>query len=273
MKNINLKWTISFIAVIGLLIFLHFTGIISPLERYVYSILNKASAKFYSLSTPIRTTYEDQTSKINLLEINRNLDKKVQELIVENSRLKKLEEENSKLRQHLRFFKENEDKYVLANVISRQISINSEENQVDIIIDKGRAHGLKIGLPVIDDGVIMGKISKIEEGVSHITLITNSNCKLAATMQNSSRTSGVVEGNLGLTIGMNFIPQVEEIEAGDLVVTSGLEEDIPRGILIGEVITVNDDSNEIWKSAIIEPVADFDDLIIVAVLLPQIVEK
>ena len=65
---------------------------------------------------------------------------------------------------------------------------------------------------------------------------------------------------------MDFIAQDEEISTGDLVISSGLEENIPRGLVIGEVSKINSDSNEIWKSVVIEPLVDFDDLIIVSVL-------
>jgi len=52
------------------------------------------------------------------------------------------------------------------------------------------------------------------------------------------------------------------------VVTSGLEEKIPGGLVIGKVTKVNSDSNEVWQSADIEPLIDFDHLTMVSILLP-----
>lgn len=257
-----------FLAIIVLLIFLHFTKILAPLESQIYSILNKVAAKFYSTSFNLRSAYVRQTEKRDFLEVVDELEEKVKKLTVENARLKKLEEENSKLRQHLKFTEEAKVKFILANVISRQIPAAPEEAQTDIIIDKGSRDGLFVGLAVIDKGVVVGKIVKVEENISQVTLVTNSSCKLGATITNLDRTIGVTTGNLGLTINMNFIPQVEKVAVGDLVVTSGLEENIPRGLVIGEITQVSSDSNEIWQSAIIEPIAGFDDLLIVSVTLP-----
>lgn len=268
MKKINARWAISFIAIIVLLIFLHFTRVLAPLESQIYSVLNNVAAKFYSTSFNLRTAYNQQAEKRDLSEVIKALGEKVNKLTVENARLKKLEEENSKLRQHLKFVDENEINFILANVISRQIYARPEENQADIVIDKGRKDGLERGLVIIDNGVVIGKVVKVEENISQITLVTNSKCKLGATLQNEERTMGITSGNLGLTINMNFIPQVDKIEEGNLVVTSGLEENIPRGLVIGEITQVSSDSNEIWQSAIIEPIAGFDDLIIVSVVLP-----
>jgi cell shape-determining protein MreC len=86
--------------------------------------------------------------------------------------------------------------------------------------------------------------------------------------QNDQKTSGVVEGDLGLTIKMDFIPQAEKIKVDDIVVTSGLEKNIPRGLVIGKIIQVNSDSNEIWQKATVESLMNLEDLTIVSILPP-----
>jgi rod shape-determining protein MreC len=68
---------------------------------------------------------------------------------------------------------------------------------------------------------------------------------------------------------MNFIPQSAEISLDDVVVTSGLEQYIPRGLIIGKIIEVTKDNNELWQNAVIESTVDSEDLVIVSVLLPQ----
>jgi cell shape-determining protein MreC len=67
---------------------------------------------------------------------------------------------------------------------------------------------------------------------------------------------------------MNYIPQSEAVVVGDLIVTSGLEAGIPSGLVIGQVAKVNKNGNEIWQSVNIQPLADFDYLMIVSVLVP-----
>lgn len=99
-------------------------------------------------------------------------------------------------------------------------------------------------------------------------MTNNSDCKLAATILGDTKTNGITAGDLGLTIKMDFIPQTVIIKPGDLVVTSGLEDAIPRGLVIGKVSTVTKESNDLWQSAVIEPLINPDDLIIISVLLP-----
>lgn len=260
------KKIISLIAVIGLLIFLHVTKIIKPVETLIINILNPIFSGFYSISSDLRSTYNDQTDKRDLAEINKEIEKKNNELTVENTRLKVLEEENKVLREHLKFLVKAEYNYIMANIISRGILDDSNQS---VIINRGSRDGLYSGLAIISSqGIIIGKITEARDNISEICLITSSQCRLAATVLNNDKTSGIAQGDLGLTIKVDFIPQTEEINIDDTIITSGLEQDIPRGLVIGRVTEVNKESNKLWQNAIIEPLVDLDELNIVSVLLP-----
>ncbi len=249
-----------FMAVIGLLIFLHFVKILKPVENVIISILNPISSGIYSVSSNLRIAYNEQTNKRDLLNLLNELEARVEELTAEEARLKAVEDENTILRQYLKFFNNQATDYVLANVLH-------EED--DIVIDKGAEDGLRPGLALVDShGIIVGKIAAVKDNLARVSLVTSPECKLAASVQGESMTMGVAEGELGLTIKMNFIPRAENINSGDIVVTSGLEQDIPRGLVIGEIAQINQDSNDIWQSAVIKSAADLDKLVIVSVLLP-----
>ena len=158
----------------------------------------------------------------------------------------------------------------MANIISR-----GEGNQ-SVVIDKGFRDGLVPGLAVVSStalgtssqGVIIGKIINIKEQIAEVYLVTNRNSKLAASILGENKTSGIASGELGLTIKMDFIPQTENIKAGDIVATSGLEPSIPRGLVIGRVTKVNKENNEVWQTAVIEPLVSLNALSIVSILLP-----
>jgi rod shape-determining protein MreC len=270
MKKINLKLISLFLATVGLLVFFHLIGWLAPLERVIYFVVNPVAAQLQSWSSAITQKYSNSVRQGNLAAEAAELEKKVEQLSAENASLKKLQDENSVLRQHLKFLESGEQKkYVLASVVSREILNGPEESLGDLVINKGHDDGIINGLAVLDEtGAVVGKVTAAEEKISRVTLITNSNCKMAATLQNNSRTIGVTSGNLGLTINMNYIPQVEVIAIGDSAVTSGLEANIPRGLLIGQVVKIDKGSNDIWQSANIQPAANLDNLTIVSVLIP-----
>jgi len=265
------------IVVIGLLIFLHFIKVLSPLENITARAISPIAGQLYSVSSSLRVALSERTDKEELLVILKDLQAEINQIKAENARLKSIEEENKKLRQYLKFSTKNEFNFVLANVISRGIFADPVNGQQSLIIDKGAANGLAPGLAAVNsEGIIVGKIAEVKENTAKIYLATGSNCKLAAAIQgrqeepgNKNKTMGIVEGNLGLTINMNFVPQAEEIRVGDTAVTSGLEKSIPAGLVIGRIVEVDKTSNEVWQKATIEPLINLDELTIVSVLRPR----
>lgn len=267
MEKLNTKKIFKYGVAVGLLIFLHFIGILKPVESMAVKALNPAFSSLHSFGSYIRIKYNEQTDKRNLALTVKQMEDAMANLYVENSRLKILEEENEVLREYLKFSKESEKKFVLGKILARKSLVSSNLDQ-NIIIDKGLNDGIKIGAGVISNSTIIGKVIGMENNLAEICLITNRDCKLAVTMQNKDKTAGIIKGELGLTVKMEFIPQTEEVNAGDIVVTSGLEESIPRGLVVGRVTEVNKESNELWQNATIEPLVNYNNLIIVSVLLP-----
>ena len=265
----NNKKAVKIMAVIGLLVFLHIFGWLNWLENSVGRALNPVLSGFYNFSSNIRNVYDWQFNKHDLEKNLKEMEEKLNRLTAENAKLKITEEENKVLREYLRFLAKDDYRYIMANVIARG-DISDSAGVVDsIVIDKGREDGVSPGLAVINgQGIIIGKISEVKEDIAKINLTYSKKCKIAATILNEEKTAGITEGKLGLTIEMNFIPQGTKLNIDDLVVTSGLEENIPRGLVVGKIISVDSESNELWQKAIIEPVADINNLIFVSVLLP-----
>lgn len=263
---INRRTIVSLLVVIILLIG-HYSGLLKPVEGAIFSVAKPLNKIFYSKSSAI-----SQNSNQN----NRNFEgelaaceQKTVSLAVDSAKTNELQDENNKLRSFINFFSNHEYRKVYADVLAQEFLTEKSEARQNIIIDRGFKDGVSVGLGVIDEsGAIIGKVVESKDHSAKICLVTSSSCKLAATLQNKDKTIGVSEGNLGLTIKMNFIPQTEKININDLAITSGLGEVIPRGLLIGRVSEVMNKSNEIWQSATIEPLVDLNNLTIVAVVLP-----
>lgn len=264
-KNKNYLWLI----ILGLIIVLHFTKAIKPLENLAIASVKPLASWLYNSSSSVKQSYEDNLKQQDIISKTDALEKEIVRLTVENAKFKELEQDNIKLRAQLNFSAINSSQSVLANVISQNLAFNIKEGDQDIVIDKGIENGIKEGIAVIDEnGVIIGRISEVRDNISKVCLTTNRNCKFAATIQNQDRTMGITEGDLGLTIKMNYIPQSEKINLGDTIITSGLGGNISRGLVIGRVSQVNNRSNEIWQDVSIEPLFDLNTLTIVNVLIP-----
>lgn len=258
-----------FTAVIALLVFLYIFGALAQIERVVGSIFNSSLAKVQFFVTSAHIKYQEQTSKTDLGQEIERLKFEINQLIAKNAELRIFEQENRSLRENLRFLKTENYKYVMANIISRGETIDISRRTEVLFIDKGRDYGVYDGLSVVSgDGIIVGKIIETKAKTAKVYLSNNEKCKLAATILNQAGSAGITEGELGLTIKMNFIPQTTVLSKGDIVATSGLEGEIPRGLVIGKISQIMKESNDLWQTAIIEPIVDPEDLIMVSILFP-----
>ncbi|MCX6794382.1 MAG: rod shape-determining protein MreC [Candidatus Falkowbacteria bacterium] len=257
---------ISGLIIAALLFFSHLIGILRPVENFLFYLTKPIAGRFYKTGTDLKIAYDESNTQENLNAKVERLTKEVAVLTVADSRSLEIEEENRKLREALKFVGNNNSRVVVASVIAKEAAA---EDSLGLIINRGAKDGLAAGLAVVsEEGLIVGKVLETKDTTAKICLTTNRNCQLAAAIQNSNRTQGITDGDLGLTIKMNYIPQLEKITPGDIVITSGLGEHIARGLVIGRIATVYNESNEVWQSATIEPLVNLNNLTIVAVIIP-----
>ncbi len=256
-----------FLALAGVFIFLHYTGITRPLENFLVFLAQPISERFYNLSLLVNRNYESsQKSEEDVDAKLRELESEVASLMVLKADYQEVMDENMKLKSLIDFSDSGDFGMVAASVIAKE---NIDKDNRDLVINRGLKDGLSEGLAVTNEhGVLIGKIIESKDNISKICLSVNPECSFAASVQNQNKTQGIVAGNLSLTIKMSFIPQLEKISVGDIVITSGLGGKVPRGLVIGEISEVKSETNEVWQEAIIDPPVDFDNLTVVSVILP-----
>jgi len=203
---------------------------------------------------------------VNLNEIvaeNNKLQEEIAKLSIDYVRLASLEAENEYFRSELNYLNQNNFKYQISNIIGRM-----PLNEQVVIIDKGNSSGLIPGLAVtVSQGVIVGKVLKVEETRSFVELLTNTQSSLAVGFGSQSGTNGLVVGKAGLNLIMDYIPQNQEITDHEVVITSGLEELIPQGLLVGEVSEITSQVGQIFKQAKVIPPFNYKNLQILTVIL------
>lgn len=258
-----------FTVVFGLLIFLYALGLLRPLEKVLLKFVQPISSRFYFLGNRFNNSYSEEREKEELLQRINDLEKERAQIIIEEANYQEIAEENRKLRSQLNFISANDFSVVVANIVAKEGNVPSLEKERDIVIDKGEKDGIEIGYGVLsEEGLIVGKITEVKDYSARACLSTSPGCQLPASLQNEQRTQGITDGQLGLTIEMNYIPQLEKIAVGDTVITSGLSESIPRGLVIGRVSNVKSESNEVWQTATIEPLLNYNNLTVVSVVIP-----
>lgn len=170
--------------------------------------------------------------------------------------------ENERLNKLLSFKSKTQFSTAAAKVIGRDLS-----NWLStLIIDKGQKDGLAVGMPVISEIGLVGKIVEVSKSTSRVLLINDPSLKVAALIQDS-RDEGIVSGSLGGICRMYFLSLESEIKVNDIVVTSGLGGVFPKGLLIGRVVDVDLDSTGLMKNCLIRPATNLSSLEEVLVIL------
>jgi rod shape-determining protein MreC len=135
-----------------------------------------------------------------------------------------------------------------------------------IMIDKGTQAGLTSDLPVITPDGIVGKTVAAFDRTAQVVLITDRASGVGSVLE-KSETQGVLKGDGDSLCQLRYIMNEDEVSPGDLVVTSGLDQIYPKGLMVGRVIRVH--NGDIYKSITVKPAAALDRLENVLVILPS----
>lgn len=247
-----------------LLVSFHYFGWLSGIENGVRSLFIPISTKINRWRSSSQDSYNYFFNQKMLVEQYHACIDKNQNFAVADAKLQELEKENTEIRKQLNFFHRRNFTNVAADVVGQ----SSDSVEKMIIIDVGDAAGIKLGQPVIaGDGILVGVVAKVEKNISMVRLINDNQSKIAATILNKNNSLGVVEGGYGLSVRMNFIPRNEDVLLGDKIITSGLEETIPRGLLIGEVAVIENEAYQPFQQAVLTTALDLSKLTIVSVLI------
>lgn len=154
-----------------------------------------------------------------------------------------------------------ESRYLAADVIGKDTSPFIQS----IWIGRGSDAGILMGMPVITERGLVGRIAEVTASSARVQLITDPEMAVNVLLQ-SSRAKGVLAPQRGGEIWIDFIEQDASISTGEIVITSGLGGRYPQDIPVGEVISVHKRVAEIFQQAVIQPTVDIEDLEIILVI-------
>ena len=234
-------------------------GVISPLQKIVYTVNEKVkgSFDFFINFSNVKKENEELTAK------NAELENK----LIEYERMK---DEKTRLREMFDYSQNNANyDYLGCNIIG--YSGGNISN--GYIIDKGTKDGVEKDMVVITPAGLVGKVTKASSSFAIVQTILNENIAVAAMVESTDETTGILQGitdskNKNLT-ELSNIPIESAIKEGDKILTSGLGEMYPKEIRIGEVISVEVDNVGIMKRAVVKPYVDFNKLEELFVVVPK----
>ena len=230
-------------------------GIVSPFMRLASTI----GDSFHGFA-------EYFTEFDRLREENKILSERVKELEDQVYNAQLIEEENEWMRSYLGAKRAHTD-YIFydANLIASETGgyISS------FTLDRGSSSGIKVGMPVLTNEGIIGRVTEVGLTFCRVSTIINYDSSIGAYVERSGAV-GLVSGDFdrrrdGLCV-LEYLAFDADIEAGDRIYSSGLGSVYPRDLYIGEVVEVTGDAYNHTTIAVVRPAANLKDITKVMIL-------
>lgn len=146
------------------------------------------------------------------------------------------------------------------------IGRESQEARQLVIVDHGSDDGIEAGdVVVAAGGALVGRVAEVGPNFARVVLISDSTSTVVGQLLTSTATGKVV-GQLGGALIMQDVDSLAEVVVGEEVFTAGIElgggirSPYPKGLLIGRVVDVDRDPNEVVQTVFLEPAAALDRL-------------
>ena len=218
------------------------------MKSSILSIFKKPLGISYSF---LNQTKQQIVSWFNTGELRREnltLQAENRQLVSSNLKVAGLEKENEFLRKELGVAKRKNFQVAMGRVFHQQFNGQSQTTLIDV----GDNEGIKPGMPVIFDGeVLYGVVKEVYPAGALVYLITDPRLLLSVKI-NNTEVMGQSRGALTDGISLDLVANQEEVEAGDLVLTSGLD-GLPEDLVVGMIRTAQSGQGGLFQNITIEP--------------------
>ncbi|MEM0962935.1 MAG: rod shape-determining protein MreC [Bacteroidota bacterium] len=198
------------------------------------SALRAARAASLAVTAPVEGWFERASQFRRSLVENERLRVQTAELSAEVARLREASAENAQLRSLLQF----EDSTQVARVVGRVVAKDITQQTNLLTIDVGSRDSVEVGMPVINEQGIVGRVLLTSNRYSVVLPHQNTQFRVPASIEELGR-EGVVrwDGAAFDRLTMEYVVKTEPVEPGMLVVTSPFSGVFPPGTPVGRVDT------------------------------------
>jgi rod shape-determining protein MreC len=137
-----------------------------------------------------------------------------------------------------------------------------------ILLDRGRSHDVLSGMPVVSDHGVVGLVTATSPHASRAMMLLDRQSAVDAIVQRS-RARGIVRGRGTGELEFVFMVRGDDVQPGDVVITSGVGGVYPKGLRIGTITRVQTDEARLLHTGSVQPSVDFGRLEQVFIMLQR----
>jgi rod shape-determining protein MreC len=234
----------------GRLIRVWTVGAVSPFER----------AGAHGISH-VRDTWNHYFALQNTSRDNEQLKRENDSLKLQITQLQSKAAEADRLAGLLKFRQTNVD---VPMVSARVIGGSADSASQTIYLDRGSRDGIRQNMGVITPDGVVGKVIESYRDTSQVLLLTDKDSGVGA-MLVDSRIQSPVGGTGEPLLVMKYIPNDDDVNSGERVVTSGMDRIFPRDLPVGTIAEIKPGNP--FKQIRVRPAANLERLEEVFVLL------
>lgn len=231
---------------------------LSTLRSMAQVVLSPISYGLYQGAVRVDDSLTFVTSIPGVYGENQKLKEELATLTEQTVEIEQLQAENDALKEQLGVQGVRTEQKVLASVVGF-----ADENQsVLMMLDKGSVDGVKEGLIVLVGESLVGRIVRVTDHLSYALppYAVDSRVPAKIIHENNIIGKGLVRGQFNSRIVLTEVLQEVNLNEGDIVATSGEGGVYPTDLTVGRITQINVSENELFKSAMIEPLWDLRNI-------------
>lgn len=257
-----------FVLFSGIMLAFHSGGFVVNFQKVGFTVLSSMQKGVSAVAGGIGDTFNAVHELARLREENKELTERLKNYEILQRTNTDIRKENERLKEQLDFSISLKEKNYPAQIISR----NPDSLYSAFTINKGSRHGIRKNMPVlaIQGGIVglVGKVVTVGALTSLVMPIYDSKCSVSARIQNT-RDIGLVtgDGSADSPLNMTYIKKrvLNELQIGDLIVTSGESGNFMGDIPIGSISEIKVLDYDSSLSIKVVPVMDFSRIEMVIV--------
>ena len=180
------------------------------------------------------------------------------------SRVAQLAEENSRLRALLDLRPAVQVRTQTAEVLYEAPDPFSRK----LFLDRGANHGIVAGSPVINEAGVLGQVTRVYPLSSEVTLLVDKEAAIPVLNARTEHRSAAFGTGDGAEMELRFMAGNDDVQVGDLLVTSGVDGVYPSGLQVAKVTKVDRRADSAFAHIALAPTALPDAVRHVLVLQP-----
>jgi rod shape-determining protein MreC len=151
--------------------------------------------------------------------------------------------------------------------VAQVVGIDPSQWAEAVTINKGSVHNVRKDTAVITHRGLVGRTIEIAPHYATVLLITDRRSAVDAVIQRT-RARGIVVGKSRRLCELRYVDFHEDLQVGDAIISSGLGEVYPQGLLIGTVVSVRQKPSGLFHEVEVKPAVDLAKLEETLVLVP-----